>query len=87
MEKPKLFLVPIDALPRNMPTLLIKFLMPQPGEITPQEFVTASSDPNDDNVDYWGNWDQAKLAYTKGEAIGQFAYVLKAIPPGPLPCD
>jgi hypothetical protein len=63
------------------------FGKPRPAQMTPQGFVTQSGDPNTDNVDLWGNWDVAQPAYAAGNPIGHFVYILKAIPPGPMPCQ
>jgi uncharacterized protein (TIGR03437 family) len=85
LGKPRLELIHRDAQPRNTPTLSIIFSEPALGEITPQGFVTRSNDPNDDNVDLWGNWDKAKAQYAAGERIGRFAFTLEATPPGTTP--
>lgn len=70
-----------DAAPRNTPSLAIIFSSPALGALTPQGFVTASSDPNDDNVDLWANWDGASASYVQGESIGSFSYDLIVTPP------
>jgi hypothetical protein len=72
--------------PRPTPTLGIRFLEPSPGEVTPQGYVSATRDPNADNVDLWGNWDAALARYRAGERLGRFAFVLEALAPGGEPC-
>jgi len=74
-------------LPELDPTLTIEFIQPPLSQITPQGYVSASSDPNDDNVDFWGNWDGARASYSKGETIRRFEYKLKATAPGAVTCN
>lgn len=87
MGKPTMWLIHSDSLPRNTPTLSIAYRKPRRGQITPQGWMTHSEDPDDDNVDFWGNWDHAKLSYEKGEKIGRFVYILNAKSPRPMTCD
>lgn len=84
MGESDLYLINTDSLPRNTPTLILKFLQPDPKFITPQGFVTYSIDPDDDNVDFWGNWESVEAAYNVGDTIGIFIYTLLAIPPEPI---
>ncbi len=81
-----LMLVHTTTQPRDTPTLNIEFISPAPGEITPQGYVTQTDDPDDDNVDIWGNWDAANAQYAAGELIGNFEYVLEARAPGAATC-
>jgi uncharacterized protein (TIGR03437 family) len=85
MGKSRLLLIHNDNQPRGTPTLSIKFIEPGPQEITPQGYATRSNDPNDDNIDLWGNWDRAKAQYAQGERIGRFVYTLEATPPSMTP--
>lgn len=87
MGQARLFLVHRDDEPRATPTLRIRFGMPAPAQITPQGYVTQSVNPNDDNVDLWGNWDSVAASYTRGAAVGKFLYDLEASAPMPLSCD
>jgi len=75
-----------SALPRPTPTLALRFREPPPAQVTPQGYVTATLDPNADNVDLWGNWDAARERYAAGERIGRFAYALEARAPRPEAC-
>ncbi len=70
------------TMPRNTPTLIISPLQPGPIEMTPQGWVTGSTDPNADNVDVWINWNAAMPTYSAGERIAVFAFRLVAIQPG-----
>ncbi|MFN0110050.1 MAG: hypothetical protein ACKVZH_14440 [Blastocatellia bacterium] len=81
MGKSKLFLSHRSSQPRNTPTLTIKFSEPLVSATTPQGFITQSNDPNDDNVDLWGNWNQAKPTYLAGDRLGRFAFTLEATQP------
>ncbi len=74
-------------LPEKDPTLAIEFIQPPLSQITPQGYVSESSDPNDDNVDFWANWDGARASYLKGEVVRRFAYKLKASAPGAVVCQ
>jgi mannan endo-1,4-beta-mannosidase len=85
LGKSRLALLHTSSQPRRTPNLAIWFIEPAPAEITPQGYVTKSSDPNDDNVDFWGNWDRAKTRYAQGERLGRFSFVLEATPPSATP--
>jgi hypothetical protein len=78
----RLYLVHDDALPRATPTLRIRFLAPTGPAIVPQGFVTASTDPSDDNVDLWGNWQAAPGSFAQGQTVGAFHLELAALAPG-----
>jgi hypothetical protein len=72
--------------PRPTPTVAIRFLEPPPAEVTPQGYVSATLDPDADNIDVWGNWDAARERYRAGERIGRFTFVLETLAPGGAPC-
>lgn len=82
-----LSLVHTTTSPRATPTLSIQFTSPSPDEITSQGWVSGSSDPNDDNVDFWANWDAAAANYAQGQVVGDFAFLLKATSPGAVACN
>jgi hypothetical protein len=74
-------LVHREGRPRPTPTMALRFVDPPPAEITPQGYVTATEDPNADNVDLWGHWEGARPRYRPGERIGRFAFELEALAP------
>jgi hypothetical protein len=81
-----LVLVHASDRPRPTPTVAIRFLEPPPAEVTPQGYVSATLDPDADNIDVWGNWDAARERYRAGERIGRFTFVLETLAPGGAPC-
>lgn len=82
-----LLLVHTTAQPRNTPTLSIEFISPSFSRVTPQGYVTQTDDPDDDNVDLWGNWDAASAQYAAGQVIGNFEYMLEARAPSMAACN
>lgn len=87
LGEPEVFLIHTDTSPRNTPTLLLTMTQPHYSQFTPQGYVSASSDPDDDNIDLWANWGSAKSSYVQGESIGQFSYDLTAVSSGTMQCD
>jgi len=73
--------------PRATPTVTLRFVEPPPGEVTPQGYVTGTLDPDADNIDLWGNWDNARTRYRAGERIARFRYHIEARAPEPPRCD
>jgi len=84
---PGMLLVHQSSWPRNTPTLKINFDSPSTKKLNPQGFVAASSDPDEENVDFWANWRAAKSSYRTGKKVGKFEYTMKAIPPGRVSCN
>ena len=82
-----IWLVHTQPSPRNTPTLRVKFRSPVRGRFRPQGFVTASADPTEQNVSFWGNWIDAKPQYRDRHKVGKFYYTLEVIPAEALTCD
>ena len=81
------WLLHTQALPQETPTLVGRFSSPSRGRLRPQGYVTASADPNAQNVDFWVNWIDAKASYRNKKRIGKFSYTLEVDSPKALSCD
>lgn len=77
-------LIHSDESPRNTPTTAIQIISPSIQNCTPQGWITQSTEPNDDNVGLWINWDLPSngLTFSPGDTIGLFSYRLKTLCPG-----
>jgi len=82
-----LYLVHRQPVPRDTPTLQVKFTRPSSSSVKPQGFVTASADPAAQNVSLWANWSDAKPSYRKGKKISKFRYSLQVAPANTSSCD
>lgn len=71
----------------STPTLAVKFMNPSSGQIKPQGFLTASSDPTAENVSFWGNWYNVKGTYRAKKKISKVRYMLEVSTPTQLSCD
>ncbi len=76
-----------QPLPQDTPSLKVQFQSPRAGSIKPQGFTNESSDPSDQNVSVWGNWNAAKSEYGNKKKIEKFRYTLSVVPPQAFTCD
>ncbi len=76
-----------NSVPVNTPNITIDFKSPSKGRIKPQGSVTASDDPEAENVSYWGNWSDVKPSYRAGKKVCKVRCTLEATPPREPSCD
>lgn len=69
--------------PRPTPSIALVPITPPAKTLTPQGFVTKTSDPNADNVDFWLNAERIRSFYSAGQRVGTFSYYIQALPPRP----
>ena len=84
---PMIFLAHSQTVPRNTPTLEARILKPVHAQIRIQGTVAASADPTAQNVNFWGNWTEARDQYRDGHKVGKFQYRLQAVPARAITCD
>lgn len=84
---PTIFLAHSQALPQDTPTLEARILKPIHAQIRIQGSVVASADPTAQNVNFWGNWTEARPQYRNGQKVGRFQYRLQAEPARAITCD
>jgi hypothetical protein len=84
---PMIFLAHSQALPRNTPTLEARILKPIHAQIRVQGSVAASVDPTAQNVNFWGNWTEARPQYRDRQKVGRFQYRLQAVTDRTITCD
>ncbi|MBW2661796.1 MAG: right-handed parallel beta-helix repeat-containing protein [Deltaproteobacteria bacterium] len=76
MKDDSLYLLHTDTSPRQTPNCSIELVSPVSNNCAPQGWITSSTDPNDDNVGLWVNWENAAVSYNAGDTIGNFHYYL-----------
>jgi hypothetical protein len=69
------------------PTLTVHLISPPSGRIMPQCYLTPSTDPTAQNVNFWGNWINARPEYRNRQRVGRFSYTLEVDSPRAMACD
>jgi hypothetical protein len=87
LGSPSISLIHRDEQPTNTPSVSLFFRVPHAAAIRPQGQITASSAPDTDNVEFWGEWARAKREYKDGDRIHRVHFRIKAVPAGPKDCD
>jgi hypothetical protein len=83
----RMWLAHTSALPELTPTLAVAYFAPGPGRIKPQGLFTPTDDPTVENIQFWGNWVDAKKQYKQKQTVGRFRVILEAAWPKALNCD
>ncbi|MCG3149047.1 MAG: hypothetical protein PCFJNLEI_02504 [Verrucomicrobiae bacterium] len=73
--------------PRLTPGLAVAYFSPGPGRIKPQGLFEPTDDPAAENIQFWGNWVDAKKQYKQKQKVGRFRVALEATWPKSLNCD
>ena len=76
-----------SSLPQNTPGLTGVYRSPHGGQIKPQGSYTPTDDPGAENVEFWGNWINAKKSYKAKRKIGRFRLSLQVTAPKSPSCD